>query len=169
MINCDSFRARFVPGTDDAAVLEHLRSCDVCLNYAVEMDGDVLFRSIGGDDLVPPGGIDAFVGDVMREVRVRDAESTVGSHHPMSWPRRLAVAATVAAVVSGGAFMYEYNHQVPVTSTPRPVAAVKHFNAAPRPIIENYDSQQATIVEVPTEGEDVKVVMIFDDSLPADL
>ena len=38
-----------------------------------------------------------------------------------------------------------------------------------RPVIQSYDSQKATIVEVPSEGEDVTVVMVFDDSLPADL
>jgi hypothetical protein len=41
--------------------------------------------------------------------------------------------------------------------------------SAPKPVIENYESQNATIVEVPTEGEAVKVVMVFDESLPADL
>jgi len=166
MINCDSFRARFVPATDDPAVLEHLRNCDACPSYSVEIDGDSLFRSLGGDQLIPAGGLDAFVDDVMREVRLRGTEHTVASHG-ISFPRKLAVAATLAAVISGGAFIYEHN-QTPILTAPPGVAHMK-FPAAAKPIIENYDSQQATIVEVPTEGEDVKVVMVFDDSLPADL
>jgi hypothetical protein len=36
-----------------------------------------------------------------------------------------------------------------------------------KPIIETYQSQNATIVEVPADG--ANVVMIFDDKLPADL
>ncbi|MGZ5475689.1 MAG: hypothetical protein ACXW29_04510 [Thermoanaerobaculia bacterium] len=166
MINCDSFRARFVPATDDPAVLEHLRTCDACLSYSLEIDGDSLFRSLGGDQLIPEGGVDAFVDDVMREVRLRGTEHTFASRD-IRWPRKLAVAATLAAVISGGAFIYEHN-QNPNLTAPPGVAHMK-FPAASKPIIENYDSQQATIVEVPTEGEDVKVVMVFDDSLPADL
>ena len=34
MISCDSFRTRFHAGTDDAALLEHLRTCDRCLDFA---------------------------------------------------------------------------------------------------------------------------------------
>jgi hypothetical protein len=37
-----------------------------------------------------------------------------------------------------------------------------------KPIVESYDSKTATIVEVPGV-KDAQVVMIFDDSLPADL
>ena len=41
---------------------------------------------------------------------------------------------------------------------------------ATKPIIETYDSENATIVEVPSEeADDVKIVMIFDENLPADL
>jgi hypothetical protein len=164
-MNCETFRSRFVPATDDAALLEHLRSCDACLNFAVEADGDLLFRAVGGDDLVPPGGVDAFVGDVMREVRLRSTETTM-TRHSIAWPRRLAVAATLAIVAAGSTFMYQ--HRGPQTQT----AAVVHHQftaAAARPVIESYDSQKATIVEVPSERADVTMVMVFDDSLPADL
>jgi len=48
--------------------------------------------------------------------------------------------------------------------------------ARPRPIptatkslVETYSSHDATIVEMPSDGSDTKVVMIFDDKLPADL
>lgn len=163
-MNCETFRTRFAPATDDATLLEHLRSCDECLNFAVEQDGDVLFRSLGGDELVPPGGVDAFVSDVMREVRLRGTETTM-TRRVIAWPRRLAVAATLAIMVAGTTFMMQ--HRGPQVQT----AAVVHhqFKPAVRPVIENYDSQKATIVEVPSAREDVTVVMVFDDSLPADL
>ncbi len=169
MITCDAFRDRFVPATDDAALLDHLRACDGCLNFAVEQDGDVLFRAIGGDDVVPPGGVDAFVDDVMRAVQIRSAESTVSSRGVM-WPRKVALAATVAMAVVGAGLMYEHSHAPivlpPVAQVPpRPVLKA----SVPKPVIESYDSQKATIVEMPTDREDVKVVMVLDDSLPADL
>lgn len=166
MITCDSFRAQFTSATEDAAVLEHLRSCDACLNFAVENDGDVLFRSLGGgSDLVPPGGVDAFVNDVMREVRIRGTESRV-SGRPASW-RKLAIAATVAAVIAGGTFVYDHRG-APVAPLMQPQTA-RVLEPMAKPVIESYDSQQATIVEVPSEGENVKVIMVFDDNLPADL
>jgi hypothetical protein len=116
--------------------------------------------------MVPPGGVDAFVGDVMREVHLRGTENTI-SGPAGSWTRRLAVAATLAAMVAGSTFVYEHR------AAPATAAAVTHhqFRSAfsSRPVIQSYDSQKATIVEVPSEGEDVTVVMVFDDSLPADL
>ena len=165
-MTCDNFRARFAPSTDDAALLDHLRSCDACLNFAVEEDGDVLFRSLGGGELEPPGGVDAFVDDVMREVRLRGTESTMAPR-AVSWPRRLSVAAALTAAVAGGTFMLE--HRSAPAAAPPAIAHHQILKPVVKPIIESYDSQKATIVEVPTEGEDVKVVMVFDDSLPADL
>ena len=169
MITCDAFRAQFTRGSEEAAILEHLRSCDACLNFAVERDGDVLFRAIGGEDLVPPGGVDAFVDDVMRAVHIRSAESTM-SPRVVAWPRRLALAATVAAAVVGAGLVYEKSHAPMIVPGPALVAvhhAPKTFE--PKPVIENYDSKKATIVEMPTEREDVKVVMVLDDTIPADL
>ena len=163
-MNCETFRAQFVPASADAALLEHLRSCDVCLNFAVERDDDVLFRALGGDDVVPPGGVDAFVEDVMREVHLRGTEDSM-SQSVAAWPRKLAVAAALTVVIAGSSFVYEHR------ATPVAGAAVVHhqFKTAAKPVIQSYDSQNATIVEVPSEGEDVTVVMVFDDSLPADL
>ena len=65
-MNCQDFRAAFAPATGDAAILEHVRSCDPCLDFAAHSDPDIMFRAIGGSDMIPPGGVDAFVGDVMR-------------------------------------------------------------------------------------------------------
>ncbi len=166
-MNCDTFHAQFAPASEDAVVLAHLRSCDACLNFAAEQDGDVLFRSLGGEELVPPGGVDAFVSDVMREVRLRGTETTV-TRRTAVWPRRLAVAATFAAMIAGTAVVYEIDHR---GDAPVQTAAVVHhqFRTAVKPVLESYDSKNATIVEVPSAREDVTVVMVFDDSLPADL
>jgi hypothetical protein len=162
MITCELFRARFTPGTDDVEVLEHLRSCETCFAFAVQADGDMLFRGIGGGEMIPPGGVDAFVGDVMREVHLRSTEK-VAAHRKFGWARRLAVAATLAAAIAGTLY---YPRQQSVV----PVQRATIVQPMTRPVIEKYDSDTATIVEMPTEGaEDVKVVMIFDEKLPADL
>jgi len=168
MMSCDSFRTRFHAGTEDAALLEHLRSCDRCLDVAAHADPDVMFRALGGEELVPPGGIDEFVSGVMQQVRVRGAETTVEASRVFHWPRRLAMAAAVGAAVFGATLVYRVDGPS-VTPAVR-VAAVQGAPLATKPVVAAYDSQNATIVEVPSdEASDVKVVMIFDENLPADL
>lgn len=175
MISCESFRTRFEPGTEDAALLAHLRTCDRCLDMAAHADPDVMFRALGGEEMIPPGGVDAFVNDVMQQVRVRGAETTVeASHNVVSWPRRLAVAATLIAGITG-AMLYERGAETPSVLPPvaiaRKVSPVTPKMLTTKPIVESYESESATIVEVPTDevGDDVKIVMIFDENLPADL
>ena len=173
MMTCRQFRATLQPGTADAALLEHLRHCDACLDFAMGIDPDLFFRSIGGEELVPPGGVDAFVGDVMSQVRVRSAETSLAPHHANVW-RRLAIAATVAAAVTSATLAYRFEHRAPVTREASHVAqsrvSVPHPTAtATKSFVETYSSHNATIVEVPNDGSDAKVVMIFDDTLPADL
>ncbi len=174
MISCDSFRTRFAADTEDPLVLEHLRACDRCLDFAVQTDPDVMFRAIGGGEMVPPGGVDAFVTGVMQQVRVRAAESTVTARHAVSWPRRLAVAATLAVGITG-AMLYN-QATAPAPGVTHPVAAIAAkptvlTTFATKPVVETYESESATIVEMPSEGaaDDVKIVMIFDENLPADL
>lgn len=172
MISCDSFRARFHANTEDASLLEHLRACDRCLDHAVSIDPDVMFRAIGGDELLPPGGLDAFVGEVMQQVRVREAETKLEPRNVVSWSRRLAVAATIAAGISG-TLLFSRGTNTPAPELMQPIARA-HISAPARlttkPVVESYESQNATIVEVPTESsDDVKIVMIFDENLPADL
>ncbi|HYI09172.1 MAG TPA: hypothetical protein VEK57_08875 [Thermoanaerobaculia bacterium] len=175
MISCDSFRTRFHAGTEDAALLAHLRTCDRCLDFAANEDPDVMFRALGGEEMIPPGGVDAFVGGVMQQVRVRTAESTLGARKVVPWTRRLAVAATLAAGISGT--MLFYRDGAPATVTPSPVQMARELvpvtsaKLTTKPVVETYESEKATIVEVPTEdtGDDVKIVMIFDENLPADL
>lgn len=175
MMTCRQFRANLQPGTADAALLEHLRHCDACLDYAMGIDPDLFFRSIGGDELVPPGGVDAFVGDVMSQVRVRGAETSLAPRRAASAWRRLAIAATIVAGVTGTSLVYRLERSAPA---PRRVAQtlLSAQRAKPHPaalatksIVETYSSHNATIVEMPSDGSDAKVVMIFDDTLPADL
>ncbi len=170
MISCDTFRTRFHTNTEDAALLAHIRTCDRCLDFAANVDADVMFRALGGAEMVPPGGVDAFVDDVMRQVRVRGAETVVETPHAMSWTRRLAVAATIAVTVTAATLVYR-SQDVPVPAQQIAAAPVQSKILTTKPVVETYDSQNATIVELPTEdaGDDVKIVMIFDESLPADL
>jgi hypothetical protein len=174
MITCDAFRVRFEAATEDPAVLEHLRTCDRCLDFAAQEDPDVMFRALGGEGMIPPDGVEAFVDDVMQQVRVRSAESTVAAHKVVSWPRRLAVAATLAAGITG-AMLYNQATRVIEPTTPlairHHVAPVTAAKLTTKPVVETYESDRATIVEVPSEGaaDDVKIVMIFDENLPADL
>jgi len=171
MISCQTYRASLGAGTQDAALLEHLRTCDACLDFSVGVDPDNFFRSIGGSDLVPPGGVDAFVGDVMRQVQIRGKETSIAAHHPLSWRQRLAIAATIAAGITGTTLVWQHERSA-VAPAAVPTRAVAHLQApakvlATKPIVETY-SRNATIVEVPAEGN-VNVVMIFDEKLPADL
>jgi hypothetical protein len=57
---------------------------------------------------------------------------------------------------------------LPMARTFAPITAKK---LTTKPVVETYESDSATIVEMPSEGaaDDVKIVMIFDENLPADL
>jgi hypothetical protein len=173
MISCDTFRVRFEPNTEAPILLEHLRTCERCLDFAAQEDPDVMFRALGGE-MIPPGGVDAFVVDVMQQVRVRAAESTVTARPAVSWARRLAVAATLAAGITG-AMLYNQADRTTVMPTPlaitRTIAPITAQKLTTKPVVETYESENATIVEMPSEGaaDDVKIVMIFDENLPADL
>lgn len=171
MIGCDSFRTRFHAATEDPALLAHIRTCDRCLDFAANVDPDVMFRALGGAEMIPPGGVDAFVDDVMRQVRVRGAEVAIETPQAMSWSRRLAVAATVAITVTGATMLYRYEKTAAPAQIAKIAAPAKTRILTTKPVVETYEADNATIVEVPSEqaGDDVKIVMIFDESLPADL
>ena len=170
MMSCDTFRNTFHTATENPALLAHLRTCDRCLDFAASVDPDVMFRALGGDDLVPPGGVDAFVDDVMRQVRVRGAENTVTAQPPVSWTRRLAVAATLAAAVTGTTFIASRDRTPVPMNVARATITANPVTLTTKPIVETYESDNATIMEVPADANDnVKIVMIFDENLPADL
>ena len=167
MISCQTFRANLQPGTHDADLLEHLRHCDACLDFAVQVDPDTFFRALGGDELVPPGGLDAFVGDVMAQVRSRETETATEPRSAFTNMRRLAIAATVAAAVTTGLVVSKHQSVPAPRSTQH---AALRTALVTKPVVETYESSSATIVEVPSESkDDVQMVMIFDESLPADL
>jgi hypothetical protein len=170
MIACETFRARFAPGTEDAELLAHLRECDRCLDLAAHDDPELMFRALGGD-LVPPGGVELFVDEVMQQVRVRGVE-TAATRRVVSWPRRLAVAATLVAGISGAMLFRGMNDpQAPTPiSVARGISPVTQAKLGTKPIVETWESEKATIVEMPQQaGDDVQIVMIFDENLPADL
>ena len=174
MMNCETFRTTFHADTENAALLAHLRTCDRCLDHAATIDPDVMFRALGGEDLVPPGGIDLFVDDVMRQVRVRDAEKVTTIQRPVSWTRRLAIAATLATAVTSGSLVYRHSSAIPSTmiaGIKRAHLTTQQAELVTKPVVAAYESQSATIVEMPNEQNDdnVKIVMIFDENLPADL
>jgi hypothetical protein len=176
-MNCLEFRAAFAPSSEDPGFLEHVRVCDPCLDYAAHNDPDIMFRAIGGAEMIPPGGIDAFVSDVMHAVQLRKAEDELAPRRaaislPIQWTRRLAVAATLIAGITGGALVYEREH------SPAPLAhalIAQHSpliarNLVTKPVVATYSSKNATIVEVPADsGNEPQVVMIVDENLPADL
>lgn len=168
LISCQAFRAAVHPGNEDPAILEHLRSCDACLEHAIAADPDVLFRAIGGREMVPPGGVDNFVGDVMAQIRLRDAEGVATPQLPLS--RYLRAAAAVLFVIASTLGLYRYGRPEPVAAPVMQASASIRRPLATKAIVETYQSQQATIVELPTStASDTRVVMIYDESLPADL
>jgi len=165
MISCQSFRANAT--SRDPVILEHLRKCDACLEFALSVDPDHFFRAIGGEELEPPGGVAAFTSDVMAQVRLRQAEGSVVRRFLVP-PRRLAAAAAIVVAIAGGTLVWQ-RHEQPVLVAPAVVARVAR-PLVTKPVVETYQSQNATIVEMPSQGNnDANVVMIFDDSLPADL
>jgi hypothetical protein len=150
-----------------------MRACAACLNHAISVDPELMFRGLGGE-IEPDGGVDAFVEGVMHEIRFRKAERIVDARHRFAPAQRWAIAAAaVIAVVSGAMFWPRAGH-VAVPGTPASVVASAPaalvVPVSSRPVVESYGSAGATIVEVPSEEtSDLKVVMIFDESLPADL
>jgi hypothetical protein len=173
MMTCTTLRAILRDNADDANVLEHLRACDACLDYAATVDPDLMFRALGGGELVPPGGVDAFTADVMREVRLRETEQTVELRRGAPWWQRGAIAAAITLGLTGALAGYRFQHQpvsAPAGIAATHLASIPQANLTTRPVVEKYDSKGATILEVPAEGaNDVAMVMIFDEQLPSDL
>ena len=172
MTSCLEFREHFHAGTNDAALLEHIRRCDGCLDYAAHIDPDVMFRAIGTEGLVPPGGVDAFVEDVMHAVQLRTKEHSFRARPALQWPRKLAVAALITVGITGATLSWRVAHES-ASPAPATMAALRHHFVPPaptKPALETYSSPGATIVEVPSgTAAETRVVMVIDDNLPADL
>jgi hypothetical protein len=70
--------------------------------------------------------------------------------------------------VVGSAWFYQpAQQQAPVAASIGKPAQIARA-AVSRPVIESYDNADATIVEL-ASADDLQVVMVFDDTLPADL
>jgi len=172
-MTCSEFRRAFHPGARDAEALTHLRSCADCLEFAVALDPDCLFVSLGGEELVPPGGVDEFVARVMGEIRIRGTEQKVASirggrtRYWWSLAAAIAIATFSAVLVFRPAMTPE---TVPSAALVASVAADRAIAQTIVPVVEHYEADDATIIEIPTQSDDdIRVVMIFDESLPVDL
>ncbi|HEY0590325.1 MAG TPA: hypothetical protein VGF40_01050 [Thermoanaerobaculia bacterium] len=169
-MNCESFRHAIEQGSDDLGVRGHLRSCDPCMEWAVAIDPDLMFRALGVDEAEPPGGTDAFVADVLRQVEMRHAERRLGRRTVRFTPMFRWSAAAALALGVLGTLIIQRDRGAVVTPSAPAVAAAAASPVIDRPVIERYDSAGATIVEVPAQNaNDIRLVMVFDESLPADL
>lgn len=171
-MRCEFFRQHCLAGSEPTpGMLDHLRECGDCLNHAVAIDPDYLFRSLGGE-MTPPGGIDAFVDGVMEQVHLRETEKKM-DRRELPAMYRWAMAATLTIATLGGLRYQQGQSSTPgsvIAKAPQASLIVPVKNSMePRPVVESYESSSATIVEVPNQTSDLKVVMIFDESLPADL
>lgn len=171
-MTCAEILARLRSGVDDTATRGHLRRCDACLREAALIDPDHLFRALGGEELEPPGGTEAFARAVMDQVRMRGAERTLARPRLLSaWSRWSIAAGLTLAVLTGVlALRMNRNDFEPVSPVPAARVAAAPELLMARPIIESYDAAGAMIVELPQEEtNDIRLVMVFDESLPADL
>ena len=173
-MRCDEFRAALAQATEPGPdALAHMRSCEACLNHAIALDPDLMFRGLGGE-VEPIGGIDAFVDDVMRDIRFRGTQKLVDARRRFAPAQRWAIAAAATIAVVSGTLLWPGANRtlepgLPVASIAAAPSAWT-FSPSSRPVVESYASSSATIVEVPSEEtSDLKVVMIFDEALPADL
>lgn len=167
-MTCDLFRKQSSLDALGADALSHLRSCGACLDHTASLDPTMMFRLLGGEELVPPGGLDSFVDEVVQQVQVRRTAQKLARPSFSRYYRGLAVAASLLVALGIAAF-------IPRTAptADRAIATVAAPSSQPalvRPIVDSYDSVDATIVEVPSSNDsDLKIVMIFDETLPVDL
>lgn len=167
-MRCNQFETLLTNGPLSTEALAHMRSCSSCLEKAIAADPENLFRSIGGQDLEPAGGIDPFVSDVMSQIHLREAESRLTRKREMPAAARWSIAAALAVGVAGASLLYRPSvNQVPALSAP--AATAQLFDPSVTvPVVEEYSNGGATIVEMASDS-DLQVVMIFDESLPVDL
>lgn len=166
-MKCEDFRSAVLSGTVSDEMLAHLRTCEPCMNVAVQSDPELMFRAIGGE-IEPPGGAADFAVDVMHQIHVRETERRFTRVMPAV--QRWAIAAAATFMVISGAMLWPRGEKVGAPVAITRSAAVVVPRAAVRPVVERWDSPSAMIIEIPEEEtSDLKVVMVFDESLPADL
>jgi anti-sigma factor RsiW len=167
-MKCADFIAMVRGGVDDAETRSHLRGCDACMAAGLEIDADLFFRALGGGELVPPGGIDAFAHEVMQQIHLRQSERELKAS-----PRRIPFGlrwSAAAALLLGVGSIALWQGMSPMIHPVSPSVSTAVTATMDRPTIESYDSAGATIVELAAEtSSDFLIVMVFDESLPADL
>lgn len=168
-MTCPAFRQELRSGELSAEALAHMRACASCLETAVASNPDNLFRSLGGGEILPHDGVDSFVAGVVHEVHLRTTERSMERRSRFTPAARWAAAAALTIVVGGITW---------TTQDREPVISGRSALRAPTPIsqpanlqiIESYEEAGAMLVELPAqEGDDIRVVMIFDETLPVDL
>lgn len=164
-MNCQGAIQAIHQGAIGEEALAHLRSCPACLDLAVRVDPDILFRSLGGKDVIPPGGVERFVDEVMQQVDVRRKESQMSPRRVGSRPVQWAVAAALGLAVTTATLVQRPGAVI----APQAIVQVAAVPLVSRSVIESYESDSATIVEVPSAETSVQIVMVFDDTLPVDL
>ncbi len=168
-MSCNQFERLLSSGPLSSEALAHMRICSSCLEQAVAADPENLFRSLGGEQLEPEGGTDQFVSEVMGQIHLREAETRLSRKREMPATARWSIAAALAVAVAGSALLYRPAlDQVPAMSRPSAAAAQLFDPSVTLPVVEEYSNGGATIVEMASDS-DLKVVMIFDESLPVDL
>ena len=167
-MTCEMFRTRL--GSElDATALEHLRGCEDCLNAAAAVDPFLMFRSLGGQEMEPDGGTEAFVEEVMQQIHFDARRKRMQpSERRSSWLRWSVAAAVLTGLLTFGV-AYRPGAGLPVAQPLEQIAMSTPLSPITRPVVEHYDGANAFIVEVPESSNDMQLVMIFDDSLPADL
>ncbi|MBW3563717.1 MAG: hypothetical protein KY459_03230 [Acidobacteria bacterium] len=174
-MNCTDFLAGIDTAMTTSGGRAHARSCADCAAAAIATDSINLFRTIEKTPAVPKSEFDEFVADVVGEIRLRETEKTV--EEPAETPRwvGLAMVAAILAAIAGGLFIQDRN----VVATAPLEASIPADATAPAnaetfsstlPVVEGYSNNNAMIVELPAETtDDIRIVMIFDETLPQDL
>lgn len=176
-MNCNEFRMNLDAGHETVEQLAHQRECADCLELAISREPSAMFSTMGTEDLLPPEGIEAFVSSVMNEVRLRETEKTLEKNdHPVKVAWWWAAAAAVFITFTTWLAIQPRMSTEPVRERAAIVAdagIASQTAEAPSmtlPVIDDYDKVEATIVELPSDSvDDLKIVMIFDESLPQDL
>lgn len=174
-MNCTDFLAGIDTAMTTSGGRAHARSCTDCAAVAIATDSLNLFRTIEKTPAVPKGELDEFVADVVGEIRLREMEKTVDE--PAETPRwvGLAMVAAILAAIAGGLFIQDRNvvatapleASIPATAT---APAHAEIFSSTLPVVDGYANSNAMIVELPAETtDDIRIVMIFDETLPQDL
>lgn len=169
-MTCEDFLS--LPSGDlTPEALEHIRDCEDCMNASAGSDPLNLFRALGGVEINPPEGTDAFVAGVMQQVRSEERRRSLTPQRDrgsrlLRWS---AAAAVAAALLTYGLSYRPADVSLTETAVQQRTDSSIELAQIARPVVETYAGAHALIVEMPSTGDDIQLVMIFDESLPVDL